>query len=72
VEDLLRRLGSLRLDSVALFGTVLAALLVLLAVVAAFASGSFRPSAVGATVAFLLAVAAGLYASRLGAPGRSD
>ena len=72
MEQLLRRLGSLRLDVVALFGTTLSALLLLLAVVVGFASGAFRPSAVAAIVAFLLTVAAGLYASRLGAPGRSD
>ena len=65
-------MGTLRPDSAALLGTVLSTLLVLVAVLVAFVSGAFRPSEVAAVLAFLLAVAAGLYASRLGAPGRSD
>jgi hypothetical protein len=71
VEEVLRRLGSLRLDMVAMAGVAVATLLLAVAFAVALVSGSARLSSVAAIVTFLLIVAVGLYASRLGAPGRS-
>jgi len=71
VEDLLRRISSLRTDLVALVGTSLACLVVVASFLVAAATGMVKLSAVVGAVTFLLIVGIGLYASRLGAPGRS-
>jgi hypothetical protein len=71
VEDLLRRISSLRTDLVALVGTSLACLVMVASFVVAVATGMVKLSAVAGAVTFLLIVGIGLYASRLGAPGRS-
>jgi hypothetical protein len=56
---------------VALVGTSLACLLLAAGFAVALGAGTVRLSGVGAALTFLLIVAVGLYASRLGAPGRS-
>jgi hypothetical protein len=71
VEEVLRRLGSLRFEMVAIVGTALASLLLVVGFAVALATGEARLSGVAAIATFLLIVAVGLYASRLGAPGRS-
>jgi uncharacterized membrane protein len=71
VEELLRRLGSLRFEMVAVVGTVVASLLLVVGFAVALATGEARLSGMAAIGTFLLIVAVGLYASRLGAPGRS-
>lgn len=71
MEKLIRRLGSLSAETVALAGTSLACLVLVAGFVAAMATGAVRASDVVAALTFLLIVTVGLYASRLGAPGRS-
>ena len=71
MERTLRRLGSLSTETVALVGTSLACLILVAGFAVAMATGAVRPSEVVAALSFLLIVAVGLYASRLGAPGRS-
>jgi hypothetical protein len=56
---------------VALVGTSLACLVLAAGFVVALAAGTVRLSGVVAALTFLLIVGIGLYASRLGAPGRS-
>jgi hypothetical protein len=68
---MLRRLGSLRFEVVAIAGTALASLLLAVGFAVALATGEARLSGMAAIGTFLLIVAVGLYASRLGAPGRS-
>jgi hypothetical protein len=71
VEEIVRRIGSLSTEMVALVGTSLACLVLVVGFAVAIATGAVRPSDVVAALTFLLIVAIGLYASRLGAPGRS-
>jgi hypothetical protein len=71
VKDLLRRIGLLPAHSVALTGTSLAGLVVVAGFAVAAATGRVRLSDAAAAVTFLLIIVIGLYASRLGAPGRS-
>jgi hypothetical protein len=56
---------------VVLVGTSLACLVLVAGFVVAVTAGTVRLSSLGAALTFLLIVAVGLYASRLGAPGRS-
>ena len=71
MQQLLRRIATLRAERVALVGTSLAGVLILAAFGAAAFRGQVRLSDVAAAVSFLLIIVVGLYASRLGAPGRS-
>jgi hypothetical protein len=71
VEKMIRRIGTLSTERVALAGTSLACLVLVAGFAVAVATGGVRLSGVGAALTFLLIVAVGLYASRLGAPGRS-
>jgi hypothetical protein len=71
VATLWRRLGALTFEAVAVTAVSAATLLVVAAFAVAAFTGSVRLSQVVAAGTFLLIVAAGLYASRLGAPGRS-
>ena len=71
MEELVRRIGTLRTETVALIGVSLACLVIVAGFGVALVTGSTRLSAGAAAVTFLLIVAVGLYASRLGAPGRS-
>jgi hypothetical protein len=71
VEEIVRRIGSLSTEMVALVGTSLACLVLVAGFAVAMATGAVRASDVAAALTFLLIVAVGLYASRLGAPGRS-
>jgi hypothetical protein len=64
-------MGAFSTERVALVGTSLACLVLVAGFAVAVATGRVRPSDVAATLTFLLIVAVGLYASRLGAPGRS-
>jgi hypothetical protein len=69
--ELIRRVGALGTEMVALVGTSLACLVLVAGFAVALAGGGARLSGVAAALTFLLIVAVGLYASRLGAPGRS-
>lgn len=71
MERLQRRLRSIDFQTVALTATAATAVLLVAAFAVAALTGPVKLSAVVAAVVFLLIVAAGLYASRLGAPGRS-
>jgi hypothetical protein len=71
VEEVVRRFASLRPQAVAAAGVSLASLLVVAGLAVAATTGGIRPASVAAAATFLLMVAVGLYASRLGAPGRS-
>jgi hypothetical protein len=71
VEEVVRRLASPSPQAVAVAGVSVASLLVLVGFAAAAVAGGIRPASVAAAATFLLMVAVGLYASRLGAPGRS-
>jgi hypothetical protein len=72
VEETLRRIGALRTETVVLIGTSLACLVLVAGFAVALATGGARLSGAAAALTFLLIVAVGLYASRLGAPGRSS
>ncbi len=67
----MRRLTTLSPTKVASTAAALAGLILAVGLVVAFIAGPIRPSAAAAAVTFLLIVGVGLYASRLGAPGRS-
>jgi hypothetical protein len=71
VEEVVRRLASLSPQVVAAAGVSLASLLLVVGLAAAATSGRVRLASVAAAATFVLMVAVGLYASRLGAPGRS-
>jgi hypothetical protein len=72
VEEMLRRIGASRTETVVLVGTSLACLVLVAGFAVTLATGGARLSGVAAALTFLLIVAVGLYASRLGAPGRSS
>jgi hypothetical protein len=71
VEQPVRRIGTLNPRTVASTAAALASLILCAGLVVAFTAGPIRLSAVAAAATFLLIVGVGLYASRLGAPGRS-
>ncbi len=68
---MVRRISAFRTQMVALVGTSLACLVLAAGFAVALGAGPVRLSGVVAVLTFLLIVGVGLYASRLGAPGRS-
>ena len=71
MDEFQRSLERLRPDQVVMAAVALSALLPVTAFAWAAGQGPWRGGAIAAAVAAVVIVAAGLYAFRLGAPGRS-